>query len=428
MRGAVPALVDTADQPSPPEQTKERQLAAAKRQATALLGAVAAVFVVVTVIGGDATWVGYVQATAEASLVGGLADWFAVTALFRHPLGVPIPHTAIVRQRKDQFGATLGDFVQESFLTPESVAERVSAARVAERVAAWLAEPANAARLAGHAADALAALAELVRDEDVHELVEDVVRQRLESVPLAPLAGRTLRFLIADGRHDDVLDAAIRGLDRWLDEHRDELRDRFGQRSPWWVPGPVEHRIFERLLDGTRTVLQEMAADPRHELRRRLDVRLHQLATELETSAALAERGEQLKRELLEQPQVREWVASMWGDVKPELRAQAVDPESQLRRRLTAAVEAAGRRLRDDHALTAKVQEAVEGGARYVVRHFHGEIAGLVTGTIARWDGEETSHRLELLLGRDLQYIRINGTVVGGATGLVLHTVARALG
>ena len=308
------------------------------------------------------------------------------------------------------------------------MAERLAGAHVGQRLAAWLSRPAGAERVAGHLADGLAALSDLVRDEDVHRLVEELVRERLEAVPLAPLAGRTLRVLTAGGRHDEVLDAAIGGFDRWLDEHRDELRGRFGQQSPWWMPDAVEHRIFERLLDGARAVLQEMAADRDHELRRRFDERLEHLATELERSPELLERGEQLKHELLEQPQVREWAASLWGDLKPELRAQAADPTSALRRRMTDAVAAAGRRLRDDPALTAKVDDAVEVGGRYVVAHFAGEITDLVSGTIARWDGEETSRRLELLLGPDLQYIRINGTVVGGAAGLVLHAVATALG
>ena len=413
---------------SPSEAAKGRQLAVSRRQATALLAAVAVVFVGATLAGGEGGWLGYLRAGAEASLVGGLADWFAVTALFRHPLGVPIPHTAIVRERKDQFGETLGSFVQESFLTPESVVERLRAAAVAERAAAWLAEPANAARVAGHLADAAVAVADVVEDDDVHRLLEDVVRGRLETVALAPLAGRALRVLTAGGRHEEVLDAAIAGLDRWLDEHREELAERFGASSPWWLPGAVEHRIFERLLDGTRAVLQEMADDREHALRRSVDARLHRLAVELETSPALRARGEQLKAELLEQPQVREWIASLWADVKPRLRDQAGDPASPLRRRLERGVAAAGARVAGDPVLVARLQEGVETAAGYVVRHFADEISGLVSGTIARWDGEETSRRLELLLGPDLQYIRINGTVVGGAAGLGLHALARALG
>jgi uncharacterized membrane-anchored protein YjiN (DUF445 family) len=407
-------------------EAKQQRLVLMRRRAGAMLAGVSALFVLVTVIGADG-WLGYVQATAEASMVGGLADWFAVTALFRHPLGLPIPHTAIIPERKEQFGATLGEFVQESFLSPEAIAQRVQAASVGSRVAAWLAEPANADRLAGHALDAAVAVADVLRDEEVHRVLEDVVRERIEAVAVAPTAGRALRAITEDGRHHEVVEAALHALDRFLDEHSVELRERFERESPWWLPGAVEDRIFDRLLTGARAILSDAAENPEHSLREPIDRRLRQLADDLESSPELRERGEQLKRDLLAQPQIRTWTASLWADAKAALRAQADDPTSQLRARLATAIQAAGVRLRDDPALLAKVDVTVENAVRYVAEHFDGEIAALVSSTIDRWDAEETSQRLELLLGPDLQYIRINGTVVGGAAGLVLHTIARGL-
>ena len=409
-------------------QGRERQLVVTRRRATALLAAVALVFVAVTAFGGDAGWVGYVQSTAEASLIGGLADWFAVTALFRHPLGIPIPHTAVVPERKEQFAATLGEFVQESFLTPESILERVRAAGVVPRLAAWLVQGDNAARVAGHLADAAVAGSDLVADDDIERGIEGIIRERLAAVPLSPLAGRALGSLMEGGRHHELVDAAVTGLERYLDQNRDELRLRLGQSSPWWLPEAVEDRIFERLVDGGRTVLQEMARDRGHHLRRALDDRLAGLATELERSPELRARGEQLKREILSQQHLGEWVASLWRDAKRELLDQAGDPDGELRRRLAATVVAAGERLGSDPVLAARLQDGLESAVRFVAEHFHDEIASLVSGTIARWDGEETSRRLELLLGPDLQYIRINGTVVGGAAGLILHAGAQAVG
>jgi uncharacterized membrane-anchored protein YjiN (DUF445 family) len=410
------------------ETVKLRQLVVNKRRASALLAFSSVVFLAVTIWGGRGGWAGYLQATAEASMVGGLADWFAVTALFRRPLGLPIPHTAIVVERKNAFAETLGEFIQDSFLTPDTIVERVRAAAVVPRLADWVAEPVHAARVAGHLADGAAAFADLVRDEEVHDAIAAIVRQRADAVPLAPLAGRALRFLTDGGRHEQVLDAAIRGLDRYLDEHRGELHERLDEQSPWWLPGALEDRIFDRLLEGARNVLQAMAPDRGHPLRRQLDARLAQLATDLETSPSLRQRGEQLKQELLSQPELGDWVAKLWADVKAQLRAQAPDPDSELRRRLAAAVATGGHHLRDDPVLASKVQDAVEVGGRYVAEHFHGEIANLVSTTIARWDADETSRRLELLLGPDLQYIRINGTIVGGAAGLVLYTIAQLLG
>jgi len=298
---------------------------------------------------------------------------------------------------------------------------------VGERVATWLCEPVNAQRLAGHLADGAVAIADLVKDEEVHSALEGIVREQLDRVQLAPAAGRVLRGLTAQGRHEELIDAALVGLRRALADHRDELRARFDQKSPWWLPGAVEDRIFDRLLDGAEAVLRDMTEDREHGLRQELDARIAQLVHELETSPELRERGERLKRDLMSQQQLREWVTAAWTDAKTQLRTAAADPESQLRRRLTQAISAAGERLRDDPALQGMVDDTAETAVRYVVERFHGEIATLVTGTIARWDGEETARRLELLLGPDLQFIRINGTVVGAAAGLALHSIAQAL-
>ena len=289
-------------------------------------------------------------------MVGGLADWFAVVALFRHPLGLPIPHTAIVVERKDQFAATLGEFIQESFLTPDAIVGRLRGAGVVGRLADWLAEPANASRVAAEVADAVVAVADLLRDDDVHRAIEGVVRNRVEAVPLAPLAGQALRFATRDGRHDEVLDRALAGLRRYIEDHRADLRGRLGKKSTWWIPGAVDHKLFDRVLDGFCSALAEIEGDRRHELRRELDLRLAKLASELETSPELRERGEQIKRDLLDQPELQRWVAELWSDAKDTLRAEAADPDSRLRRRLAEGIVGAGRRLQTDPVLAARVR------------------------------------------------------------------------
>ena len=271
-------------------------------------------------------------------------------------------------------------------------------------------------------------VADLLRDEDVQTAIDRAVRRRLESTPVAPLAGRALDAVTRDGRHDELVEAALSGLARYLDEHRDELHRRFEDRSPWWLPGAVEDRIFERLLDGARAVLADMVGNREHDLRRLLDERIAQLAQDLQTSPELRARGDQLARDLLDQPELRTWIAGLWTEAKAGLRAQASDPDSELRRQLADAIAAGGQRLLDEPALTARVQDGAEQAVRYVVDHFGGEINRLVSDTIGRWDGEETADRLEILLGPDLQFIRINGTVVGGMAGLLLHTIAQALG
>jgi uncharacterized membrane-anchored protein YjiN (DUF445 family) len=413
---------------SPSESQRSDLLVVAKRRATGLLVVVAAIFVISTVLESRASWLAWVQATAVASLVGGLADWFAVTALFRRPLGLPIPHTAIVVERKERFALTLGSFVQESFLSPDAVTDRLRTAQAVPRAAAWLADPAHAGDLAERAAELLATGADLVRDEEVHQLLVAFGRERLDRVALAPLAGRVLRHVTAEDRHQPAVDAALTGLARYLSEHGPELHRRLGVESPWWLPGPVEDMMVERMLSQARTVLAAMAVDRDHPLRRQLDVALGELADNLEHSESAYKRGEELKADLLAQGQIRDFAATIWRDAKAALREQAGAPGSVLRVRLAGFIAQAGCRLRDDPETAAGAQRGLERAARLVLGRFDAELARLVSGTIARWDGEETSRRLELLLGPDLQYIRINGTVVGALAGLLLHLLSRVLG
>jgi uncharacterized membrane-anchored protein YjiN (DUF445 family) len=412
-----------------PESTavRVRQLAAARRRATALLAGVTVLFVAVTAAGVHGTLLGYVQAGAEASMVGGVADWFAVTALFRRPLGLPIPHTALIVERKDQFGATLGRFVQENFLNADVLAERIEAARLVPRLSAWLADQANAARVAGHAAGAVVTVAEALRDEDVQRVLTAELTRAIDTVEVAPLAGRALRVVIAGGHHAEVFNTIMFAADRYLDDHHAELRELFEGETPRWVPDAVYRRAFDRLYLRLRQRLVAMAGDPHDETRRQFDAWIAGLPDRLETDPELRERGEQLKRDVLGSTLLRDWSSSLWQKAKDSLRTQAADPESELRLRLADLLAAAGRRLGSDRRLSDGLERMVESGARALAEHFHDDLAELVTGTIERWDAAETSSQLELLLGRDLQYIRINGTVVGAGVGLILHAVVLGL-
>ena len=410
------------------EQERRNQLRKMKRRATGFLLATTVFFLLITVFtDGTGAW-GYLQAMAEASMVGGLADWFAVTALFRHPLGIPIPHTAVIVERKDEFGRTLGEFVQENFLSAGVITERVRNARVVERAAEWLSNADNAKQLSGHAADLAVGLADLINDDDVHRLVDEELARAVERLPIAQLAGRGLEMMTAENRHHELLDAVLRGLERFLDESRETLRARFAEEAPWWLPDAVDDRIFDRLFDGVCRLLREVNRDPDHEVRKQFDTWVTSLIDRLEHSPEMQERVDELKREVLEHPQLREWSASLWTEVKDVLRAQAAEPDSELRKRIADGVQALGHRLREDEALRSKAEQMIQDGVAYFAEHFHDELAELISGTVERWDASETSEKLELLLGRDLQWIRINGTVVGGLAGVVIHAVAQAIG
>jgi uncharacterized membrane-anchored protein YjiN (DUF445 family) len=406
---------------------RTRRLVAARRRATAFLVGVTVLFAVVSAFGAHGTLLGYVQAGAEAGMVGGVADWFAVTALFRHPLGVPIPHTALIVERKDQFAVTLGQFVQENFLNADVLAERIRAAHLVPRLAGWLADPDNAARFAGHGADLVVTVAEALRDEDVQSELTAELTRALDAVDVSSLAGRALRAAIAEGDQAELFNTLLQSADRYVADHYAELSRLFQAEAPRWVPDAVYRRVFDRLYQRLRQRLATMAEDPTDETRHLFDEWFAGLPDRLETSPEWRERGEQLKRDVLGSEGLRDWSSSLWQKAKETLRTQAGDPESELRRRLADGLVATGHRLGSDRRLHDGLERMVESGARALADEFHDELAGLVTGTIERWDAEQTSSQLELLLGRDLQFIRINGTVVGAGVGLILHAIVLAL-
>ena len=418
-----PPLAASLDDPE-----RARDLARMKRLATSLFVLAAAVFLACVLIGAEAgAWVGYVRATAEASMVGALADWFAVTALFRHPLRLPIPHTAIIPRKKDQIGASLGTFVQQNFLTRAVVEDKLTTIDVPGRLGALLAVPGRAERLAGDAGAVLHSVAGLLRDDDLRPAVAGLVDRKLHATPAAPVVARALELVVDGDRHQEVLSAGLRGLARFLEENRVVFRAQLGDASPAWVPDWVDDRVFDRVFVGVQQFLEEVGEDPRHELRRVYDARLRRYVHALRTDPATAARVEDLKKELLEHPAVRTWSGSLWTNLKDAALAAAADPDSALRARVAGLIREAAQMLQTDPKIRELVQRHAHSVAGSLVERFSGDVADLVGSTVARWDTEETSRRIELQVGRDLQFIRINGTVVGGLAGLVIYTVAQLL-
>jgi uncharacterized membrane-anchored protein YjiN (DUF445 family) len=406
---------------------RRRNLVRMKVAATSLLLAATLVFIVTRSLEDRWSWLGYVRATAEAAMVGALADWFAVTALFRHPLGLPIPHTAIIPNRKDQLGRGLGTFVQTNFLAPAVLSERLRSVGVAQRLGAWLGQPEHAHRLSSNAGALVRGLTEVMGDEDIQRTLETGILQRVREVPAAPLMARVVEAAMSGRHHQALLDTTLNGLSGLLEENRWLLRQKLAEQSPWWLPEPIDDRLFKKFFAGVQGFLAQVAGDPDHELRHQLDIRVAELAVRLRTDPALIARGEQLKAELLEHPEVRAWLDSLWRNTKASILAVADDPDSDLRRRLDAALERAGRSLQEDPVLQAKVNGWIEKVISYLAEEYGHEIADLIATTVARWDGSEASRRIELQVGRDLQFIRINGTVVGGLAGLAIYSIGQLL-
>ena len=398
-----------------------------KRLALGLLVLVTIVFLLARWQEEHHQWLGFVRAFAEAAMVGALADWFAVTALFRHPLGIPIPHTAIIPHRKDQIGASLGDFVQQNFLTREVLDDRLANAHVGRRLGTWLSEPANATKAGEGVADALRGSLEVLDDRDVSTALEGLIERKIRTTPVAPLMGRALDVAMEGGHHQRLLDAVLTGLAGFLDDNRTTFRTRLEQESPWWIPEPVDDRIFEKIYTAVHRFIGDVGSDDKHEVREAIDQRVLAFAGRLRADPELVAKGEELKNELLAHRDVRAWLQSLWGEVKRSTLTATDDPESELRQRIDRSLVHLGERLRDEPELQRKVDEWVQRAAGHVVDHYRGEVAEIISSTVQKWDGKATAERLELQVGRDLQFIRINGTIVGGLAGVVIYTVSRFL-
>ncbi|WP_425575142.1 DUF445 domain-containing protein [Nocardioides panacisoli] len=369
-------------------------------------------------------FLGYVNAGAEASMVGAIADWFAVTALFKHPLGLPIPHTALIPKRKDDLGKGLEQFVGENFLQEQIIRERILSIGIAERVAAWLSVPANARRVVDEAAEITALALSKVREDHIVSLVNDALVPRFKEEQIAPLLGGLLSEALADDLHHGLVDLGLEELHDWLVANPETVHEVLGERAPWWAPDSVNTYVINRLHLEMVRWLAEIRSDPTHRARLALDSMLHRLADDLLGNPATQERAERLKLRMLEHPAVINTAITIWNALRRALESSLADPDGAVHQRLLLEAQAAADRLRSDPELRARVDQTAADLAVFVVERYGNDITAVITHTIERWDGKEASRRIELHVGRDLQFIRINGTIVGGLVGVLIHTVS----
>ncbi|MFI1397747.1 DUF445 domain-containing protein [Streptomyces sp. NPDC020681] len=412
------------------DEEKQRGVRRMKLTATGLLALVAVIFALATWAknAGAGPWADYVAAAAEAGMVGALADWFAVTALFRYPLGIPIPHTAIIPNKKDQLGTTLGSFVGENFLSESVVRTRLSALGIGGRLGGWLAEPDHADRVTAELSTALRGALTVLRDSDVQAVVGEAITRRADSAEIAPGVGKTLEKVVADGAHHRAVDLICARAHDWLVLHADSVLDAVEGGAPGWTPRFVDKRVGERVYKELLRFVTEMRDMPEHPARGAIDRFLTDFAADLQSDTDTREKVERMKSELLSRSEVQDVIASAWSSVRTMIISAAEDDRSELRLRARASLMSLGARLATDGRLQSKLEGWVEDAAVYVVTTYRGEITSLISETIASWDAEHTTRKIEAHIGRDLQFIRINGTVVGALAGLLIYTVAHALG
>lgn len=409
-----------------PVETRDRpaELRRMKRIATSLLFFFGVIFVVASLFEDDYFWVSFVRATSEAAMVGAIADWFAVTALFRYPLGLKIPHTAIVPTRKDSIALDFAHFVQTNFLSGEVIVEKVRSMNIAGGVTNWLSRPENSRLIANYISVGLAGAVQVVKDEDVQVIIEQSLTARVRATHFAPLLGNLFSVILSDERRQKLLQTLIKFSSQFMTENKEIIQQRISEETPWWLPKNVDKLIYQKIVDAVENTLRELNRDPDHPLHEKFDVSITRFIDDLKHSPDIITKEEDFKEELLQDPAVREFSVSLWADLKKLLVARDVASEAEVITPLQQGLNRFAEAILNDETMLHKINRWLEEAAVYLINAYGHEIELLISQTIQRWDAEEASRKIEFHVGRDLQFIRINGTLVGGLVGLIIHTVA----
>jgi uncharacterized membrane-anchored protein YjiN (DUF445 family) len=396
-----------------------------KAAATGLLVVMAAIFIVARQFENAYPWVGYVKAFAEAAMVGGLADWFAVTALFRHPLGLPIPHTAIIPRNKDRIGEALANFLQQNFLVAPVVARRMRNMDVAGAVGRFLQAPqGEETRIRRGASRLIADLFESLDDERLGGLVKTSIANRIRKMEVSPLLGHALASAINEDRHVPMLEAAIRWTARALDANEGLIREMVHKRANWVLKlAGLDAKLADAIVDGLRKLSADMHTDPAHPVRIKIEQALADLANDLQTKAETRAKVEDIKLQLLDNRSVSMWLDTLWQKGREAIIRAARNPDAAMAGKLGEVLKSMGESLENDPRLKSAINMFVRRSVSGMAASYGGSIVKLVSETVRRWDAQTITDRLETTVGRDLQYIRINGTLVGGMVGLALHAL-----
>ena len=411
---------------SPADQERRHGLRVMKGVALGALVFMAVLFVFAFAFQEQFPPLAYLRAFAEGGMVGALADWFAVTALFRHPLGIPIPHTAIIPRRKDEIGQNLGEFVETEFLRGDVVRTKLEATALAARLGEWLAVPAHADRVAAEASVMASGVLQALSDDDVQSVIEDLAREHLIAPEWGPPLGAWLGRIVESGAHHGAVDMAFESLAAWLAANHDSFSGLVSRRLPGWVPSIAHRLVDDTVYNEAIKFVAAVQGDPQHPARRAIDGYLDRLADSMQHDPATIGRLEDAKATMFDSPRVRELAAEAWNTAKAGLVASLADPESSLRRRGATALAEIGERLTTDAALQRRVDTWATDAAVFLVDRYRHDIASIITDTVERWDPAETTEKIELMVGRDLQYIRLNGTIVGALAGLAIFSIAHA--
>lgn len=400
-----------------------------QRLATGMLIAMLTVLVLSNVFLSLHPAIGYVRAFAEAAVVGALADWFAVTALFRQPMGLPIPHTAIIPRNKERIGEALGRFVELNFASPEVVSSKLAGVDMAGKLARWLSDPQRTDLFAGRLARLVPQLLDAVDDHDVQHFVSGSLADRADRVNLGPLLGEALRMLTAENRHQVLLDKLLHEADEYITANEPRIRERVRENTAWlWQRLYMDDKVADNVVMVLREAFAEIEREPDHPLRIRLDDAIAKLVAQLADSQEYREQIAEHTRKLLGHPALRDYISGVWRDIRRNFQEDAAGDNSMLKAWLYEVIQAVTQALLQNDELRDRLNGWMHDVAVEAVQSHQREVGSLIADTVREWDTETVTRRIEQRVGEDLQYIRINGTLIGGLVGLTIYTVSRAFG
>lgn len=369
------------------------------------------------------SWAAWVHAFSEAGMVGALADWFAVVALFRHPMGIPIPHTAIIPNRKNELGDSMARFVADHFLDPRVVRVKLESVNLAAYTVAWLQTGKGRASVVDLATAVIRWALGALNEKRVRKFLSRLGRRQLANVSLAPFLGHTIDWLVRDGRHQQILTQALQYSIVVISENRDLIRERVQQESPWWMPGFIDDRILKQMLERIETKLFEMALDPEHPLRVQFSSWLSRFAHQLKTSPEHRKTGDEFKQQILENETLQDYLYGLWRELATRLEKDLDHQDSKTRASIGQWLDGVAGELQEDKEVQDWINLWLTDSVVAIVDRNRSQIASLISDTVQSWDGADTSKRVELAIGRDLQFIRVNGTLVGGLVGLLIYAL-----
>lgn len=408
------------------DEAKRKQLRKYKAFATGLFVLMAVLFIGTTLLQKtiDSHWIGYVRAFSEAAMVGALADWFAVTALFRHPLGLPIPHTNLIENSKQKLGDNLGNFVVTNFLSPENIRPYIQKLKISNFVGEWLGKEKNQDVLLKNLSDIVLDILNKLDDSEVSRFISNKVSEMTDTIKLNAILGTGINYLLDKNDHQRIITNLSSQIKNYISENDEMIKDRVKKGSYTFIPAFVDNKIADKITTGLSDFFKEIEKDPNHEIRNLITQKIYDFSNELKQDPKWEEEFKNIKNDLLKNDKLNEYSNDIWISIKNTLTKELQDDESSLKKYLSKNLNEFSQNLKNDEVLQKKIDDWVRVTAyKYILKNTH-QFGNLISSTVGNWQGKELSEKLELEVGKDLQFIRVNGTIVGGLVGLIIYTIA----